>query len=59
MRDLIVVDLAMLVILHGGRENSEKDLQDLVQLSAFSKLEVVMDVNAETKVSLHTAQNWW
>lgn len=53
----MVVDLAMLVNLHGGRENSEKDLQDLVQLSGFSKLEVVMDVNAETRVSLHTAQN--
>jgi len=57
MRDLMVVDLAMLVNLHGGRENSEKDLQDLVHLSGFSKLEVVMDVNAETRVSLHTAQN--
>jgi len=53
----MVVDLAMLVNLHGGRENSEKDLQDLVHLSGFSKLEVVMDVNAETRVSLHTAQN--
>jgi hypothetical protein len=57
MRDLMVVDLAMLVILPGGGENSEKDLQDLVQLSGFSKLEVVMDVNAETRVTLHTAQN--
>jgi hypothetical protein len=40
-----------------GRENSAKDLQELVQLSGISKLEVVMDVNAETRVSLHTAQN--